>query len=57
MRLTSYFPELLYKFRWLPNHVNIEEFKDYNQEKEIDFLLMGAVDEETYPLRNMLIRG
>ena len=54
---TSYFPELLYKFRWLPNYVNIEEFKDYQQEKEIDFLLMGAVDEETYPLRSIVDKG
>lgn len=47
----TYYPELLYKFRWLPNYVNIEEFKDYQLNKEIDFLLMGAVDEYTYPLR------
>ncbi|MCL6573699.1 MAG: glycosyltransferase [Bacillus sp. (in: Bacteria)] len=53
----TYFPELLYKFRWLPNHVNIEEFKDYQLEKEIDFLLMGAVDEYTYPLRYKIDKG
>jgi spore maturation protein CgeB len=52
----SYFPELLYKFRWLPNHVDIEEFKDYQLDKEIDFLLMGDVDEDVYPLRNKIAK-
>lgn len=52
-----YFPELLYKFRWLPNHVNIEEFRDYQLDKELDFLLMGAVDEYTYPLRYKIDQG
>ena len=46
-----YFPEFANKFRWLPNHVNLHEFKDYGLNKEIDFLLMGATLKKVYPLR------
>ena len=53
----TFYPELLYKFRWLPNHVNIEEFKDYQLDKEIDFLLMGSIHEYTYPLRYKIAMG
>ncbi|RAP74348.1 glycosyltransferase [Paenibacillus montanisoli] len=52
----GFYPELLHKFRWLPNYVDIEEFQDYQQNKEIDFLLMGAIHEETYPLRDKIAR-
>lgn len=52
----EFFPELSHKFRWLPNYVNIDEFKDYHLEKEIDFLLMGAVDDYIYPLRSKIAK-
>ncbi|MCR8632482.1 GT-D fold domain-containing glycosyltransferase [Paenibacillus radicis (ex Xue et al. 2023)] len=48
------FPELLNKFRWLPHHVNIQQFKDYDLNRKIDFLLMGAVNEDYYPLRHTI---
>ncbi len=48
---TDWFPDLISKFRWLPNYVNIEIFKDYGLKKDIDFLLMGALSEKIYPLR------
>lgn len=31
------------KFRWLPFSINPEVFKDWQEDKEIDYLLMGAV--------------
>jgi hypothetical protein len=52
----DYFPEFASKFRWLPNHVNIEKFRDYGLKKEIDFLLMGALSSRVYPLRTRIAR-
>ena len=52
----DYFPEFADRFRWLPNHVNPEEFKDYGLKKEIDFLLMGAILQKVYPLRAQIAR-
>ncbi|MDW7650438.1 MAG: glycosyltransferase [Bacillota bacterium] len=51
---TDWFPDLAAKFRWLPNFVNIEVFKDYGLKKEIDYLLMGALSEKVYPLRTKI---
>lgn len=51
---TDWFSDLASKFRWLPNFVNIDVFKDYGLEKEIDFLLMGALSEKIYPLRTII---
>ncbi|MBS4032190.1 MAG: glycosyltransferase family 1 protein [Clostridiales bacterium] len=50
----GFFPEFARKLRWLPNHVYTEEFKDYGLEKEIDFLLMGALSQRIYPLRTKI---
>jgi hypothetical protein len=52
----NFFPEFASKFRWLPNHVNIEEFRDYGLMKDIDFLLMGALSSRVYPLRTRIAR-
>lgn len=51
-----FFPEFASRLRWLPNFVYIEEFKDYSLEKEIDFLLMGALNDRIYPLRTKIAR-
>ncbi|MFS0824114.1 glycosyltransferase [Bacillus sp. 1P02SD] len=39
------FPEYKEKFRWLPFAINPEVFKDWHINKEIDYLLMGAVND------------
>ncbi len=50
----GFFPEFACKLKWLPNHVYTEEFKDYGLKKEIDFLLMGALSKNVYPLRTKI---
>lgn len=37
------YPEYKEKFRWVPFSINPEVFKDWKLNKEIDYLLMGAV--------------
>lgn len=44
------YPEFSHQWRWLPHFVNSSLFKDYKLKKNIDFLLMGAVN-EVYPTR------
>ena len=51
-----FFPEFATRLRWLPNHVYTEEFKDYGLDKDIDFLLMGALSDKVYPLRTRIAR-
>ncbi len=50
----GFFPDFAGRFRWLPNHVNTEVFRDYGLEKDIDFLLMGALCPRVYPLRTKI---
>ncbi len=52
----GFFPELKNRFKWLPNHVNTMEFRDYGLAKETDFLLAGALSETIYPLRTKISR-
>ena len=47
----EWYPEFWRKMRWLPLHANTAIFKDYYLDKDIDYLLMGAVGERIYPLR------
>ncbi|MFY0543714.1 glycosyltransferase family protein [Brevibacillus sp. H7] len=51
----QWYPEFKDKMRWLPLHVNSEVYRDYGLEKEIDWLLMGAVD-NVYPLRYRILQ-
>lgn len=44
------YPQFTGQWRWLPHFVDTEIFTDYGQKKEIDFLMMGAVN-NIYPLR------
>lgn len=48
---TKYYPELADRTLWLPHHVNTEIFKDYQQDKDIDYLLMGLTSKTYYPFR------
>ncbi|MFQ6340628.1 glycosyltransferase [Bacillus sp. AF62] len=41
---------------WFPHYINPEIFKDYNQPKSIDFLMMGCVHPEIYPLRDTMLK-
>ncbi|MFE3898485.1 MULTISPECIES: glycosyltransferase [Priestia] len=52
---TKYHPEFSDKTKWLPHHVNTEIFMDYQKEKDIDILLMGATDPYYYPLRHKIL--
>lgn len=46
-----YFPEYRDRMIWFPHFINQEVFKDYQQNKEYDYLLMGNTVGGFYPLR------
>lgn len=50
-----WFPEYTNMMRWLPQHANLNIFKDYGLKKDLDYLLMGAVHERVYPLRYKIV--
>ena len=50
-----WFPEYTDRFIWFPHHVPIGIFKDYQQQKTIDWLFVGASFPQMYPLRNRII--
>lgn len=47
----QWYPDFRGSHRWLPHQINNHIFKDYGLPKDIDCLLMGAVNEKWYPLR------
>lgn len=47
----KYYSEFKDKFTWLPYGVDTRIFRDYQEEKKINFLLMGAVWPKAYPFR------
>jgi len=49
------YPNYKYNVYWFPHWVNIDVFKDYGLKKDIDYLLMGAIAKEHYPLRNRIL--
>ncbi|MEH7418465.1 glycosyltransferase [Neobacillus drentensis] len=49
------YPEFKNRLCWFPHHINSEIFKDYSLPKEIDMLLMGAVN-SGYPLREKIVK-
>jgi len=51
----KWYPEFKGNIFWLPHHVNLNIFKDYGLTKDIDFLLMGDLDRNYYPLRNEIL--
>ncbi|MED1203676.1 glycosyltransferase [Heyndrickxia acidicola] len=53
----EWYPEFSSKMRWLPHHANTHIFKDYGMNKEIDYLLMGAVHPTIYSLRYKILEA
>ncbi|MFY0543709.1 glycosyltransferase [Brevibacillus sp. H7] len=51
-----WYPAFKQKMKWLPHHVNPKLYRDYGLKKEIDFLLMGAVNQQMYPLRCKILK-
>lgn len=52
---TIFYPEYLDRMFWFPHLVNTHVFKDYKLNKDIDYLLMGAVNNYYYPLRGKIL--
>lgn len=48
------YPEYKDKMLWLPHFINPALYKDYGLEKDIDLLMMGAVN-DVYPLRKKIL--
>lgn len=53
----EWYPEHASKLCWLPHHVNTSIFRDYGLNKEIDYLMMGAVHPRVYPLRYKILNS
>lgn len=53
----EWYPEHANKLYWLPHHINSSIFKDYAFNKDIDFLMMGAVHSRVYPLRYKILNS
>ncbi len=51
----EWYPNHTNRLCWLPHHVNTNIFKDYGLNKEIDYLMMGAVHPRVYPLRYKIL--
>ena len=49
-----YYPEFRERMIWLPHHVPTTIFKDYGSEKDIDWLMSGALYPHIYPLRHCM---
>lgn len=49
------YPEYRNKIEWLPHFVNTELYKDYGLTKDINLLMMGAVN-DIYPLRKKIVK-
>ncbi|WP_299092527.1 glycosyltransferase [uncultured Metabacillus sp.] len=50
-----WYPELAHRLVWLPHHVNIEVYKDFQLPKTINWLIMGAIVRHIYPLREIML--
>ncbi|TCN27833.1 glycosyltransferase family protein [Mesobacillus foraminis] len=48
------YPELKDNLIWFPHFINPHVYKDYGLKKDIDLLMMGAVN-DTYPLRKKIL--
>lgn len=48
------YPEYEGKLHWLPHFAEPTVFQNYNQPKDIDILLMGAINRRIYPLRHLM---
>ncbi|WP_273126473.1 glycosyltransferase family protein [Bacillus weihaiensis] len=54
-KFLEWFPEYEDRMIWFPHFVHIDVFKDYQEEKTIDFLLMGSTYPPIYPLRAAIL--
>jgi hypothetical protein len=50
------YPQLVNKMRWLPHHVDLNVFRDFDLPKDIPMLMMGAVKNTYYPLRYKILQ-
>lgn len=50
------YPQLKHKLEWFPHFVHPGIYKDYFLEKDIEFLMIGAVN-RTYPLREKIVNA
>jgi len=50
------YPQLKHKLEWFPHFVHPGIYKDYFLEKDIEFLMIGAVN-KTYPLREKIVNA
>ena len=51
----SFYPEFLDRAYWLPHFVNIDIFKDYKLQKDIDYLMMGNISSKQYGFRRHMV--
>ncbi|MFA8439161.1 glycosyltransferase [Pueribacillus sp. YX66] len=51
-----WFPEYKKRMQWFPHHVPTHLFKDYQLDKTINFLFIGAAVPHIYPLRTKMIQ-
>jgi hypothetical protein len=51
-----FFPEFINRLVWFPHHAYTPIFKNYDLERTIDYLLMGAVHKTYYPVRATIVR-
>lgn len=54
-RFFQQYPQFKDRFIWFPHYINSAIFREYKQPKEIDMLMMGAVN-NWYPLRQLILR-
>lgn len=50
------YPQLKHKLEWFPHFIHPGIYKDYFLEKDIDLLMIGAVN-KTYPLREKIVNA
>ncbi|WP_106498253.1 glycosyltransferase family protein [Lentibacillus sp. Marseille-P4043] len=50
------YPEFINKMEWFPHFVQTEIYRDYGMKKDIDLLMMGAVN-DIYPLRQKIVEA
>lgn len=50
-----HYSEFSKRMIWLPHWVNTEVFKDYGLPKSYDYLLMGCINQDIYPLRSTIL--
>ncbi|RST76321.1 glycosyltransferase family 1 protein [Siminovitchia acidinfaciens] len=52
----KWYPQLNRRMIWFPHHANLEIYKDYQLEKNINWLMMGALSSRLYPLRTLMLQ-